>query len=259
MLDPNNNQAGLDMTIIRITLGLMLLGGWSSGWSDEVRVAVATNFIGTLEQLISPFESNSGDTVVAMPGSTGKHFAQIVNGAPVDVFLAADQARPIRLEAGGYAIPSSRFTYAIGQLVLWSPQEDFIDPDGRRLSLGGFRHLAIANPKLAPYGRAAKETLEALQLWDDVQTALVRGENIGQAFQFVSTGNAELGFVAASQIPDPAGSARGSWWVVPGEFYSPIEQQAVLLTDSPAARAFVEFLKADEARAIIRRYGYTTP
>lgn len=193
-------------------------------------------------------------------GSTGKHSAQIQNGAPFDLFLAADVRHPELLERHGLAMPGSRFTYAIGHLVLWSPNTGYVDTSGDVLAQGGFRYLALANPELAPYGRAARETLESLGVWGQLDGRMVRGENVAQAFQFVASGNAELGLVALSQV-ERGGRATvpGSYWKVPPDLHRPIEQQAILLTDNDVARAFLEFLRNDEARAIIRQYGYTTP
>jgi len=224
--------------------------------ADEVRVAVAANFADTLKALAAAYEAETSHTVVAILGSTGKHYAQIRNGAPFDVFLAADAERPKRLEEERLAVPGSRFTYALGRLVLWSPRKGFVDSKGDVLRTGRFRRLAIANPKLAPYGVAARQTLEALGLWTTLEARLVRGEDIGQAFQFVASGNAELGFVARSQIQNAQGRIAGSCWDVPPALHKPIEQQAVLLKNTPAARAFLAFLRGPRARAIIERRGY---
>lgn len=226
----------------------------------EIQVAVASNFSQVVGILASRFETTTGHRVAVIPGSTGKHYAQIRNGAPFDLFLAADAIHPRRLEEGGLAIPGSRFTYAVGQLVLWSPREDFVDDQGEVLENGKFRHLGIANPGLAPYGLAAREALESLELWEGLQDRMVRGENIGQAFQFVASGNAELGFVALSQVMTPGHGLRtGSIWQVPQELYTPIEQQAVLVQDNAAAREFMDFLESAEARLIIRDHGYKSP
>jgi molybdate transport system substrate-binding protein len=192
-------------------------------------------------------------------GSTGKHYAQIKNGAPFDAFFAADVRRPELLEKEGVALPGSRFTYAIGKLVLWSPKTGYVDPDASILERGEFHHLAIANPKLAPYGKAAQEILQALGLWDRHSGRLVRGENIGQTFQFVDSGNAEFGFVAYSQVKHPNQPIKGSFWEVPQSLYTPIKQQAVLLKDKEAARVFLSFVRSDEALKIIHDYGYDTP
>jgi molybdate transport system substrate-binding protein len=192
-------------------------------------------------------------------GSTGKHYAQIRNGAPFDAFFAADRRRPELLEEEGVALPGTRFTYALGKIVLWSPERGVVDPEARVLERGEFRHLAIANPKLAPYGKAAEEVLQARGVWARLRGRLVRGENVGQAFQFVKSGNAELGFVAYSQLKRANQPIEGSLWNVPRALYTPIEQQAVLLKDSVAARGFLSFVRSDEALTIIGDYGYQTP
>jgi molybdate transport system substrate-binding protein len=229
-------------------------------FADDLRVAVASNFSGALEALSERFESASNHRLISVPGSSGKHYAQIRNGAPFDVLLSADTLRPELLESDGLAVPGSRFTYAIGVLVLWSPHRDLVDSRGAVLEQGGFRHLAIANPQLAPYGRAAREVLESRDLWDTLSGRLVRGENVSQAFQFVRTGNAELGFVGLSQLRSlGADSIPGSYWRVSQGLYQPIEQQAVLLEDTSASRAFARFLQSDDAKEIIRNLGYSTP
>ena len=225
----------------------------------DIRVAVASNFREAMLDIVARFEMKSGHKVTLIFGSTGKHYAQIRNGAPFDAFFAADRRRPELLENEGVAVLGSRFTYAVGQLVLWSPQAGYVDADGRVLGEKDFRHLAIANPQLAPYGRAAQEVLQAIGLWDALSGRVVRGENISQTFQFVISGNAELGFVAYSQVKHFAPSAEGSWWDVPQSLYEPVEQQALLLKDNEVARAFLAFVQSDEAREIIRGNGYTTP
>ena len=227
-----------------------------SGQQTEIglRVAVASNFSEAIKELADRFEAETGHKVVLIFGSTGKTYAQIVNGAPFDIFLAADIRRPELLENEGIA--RDRFTYAIGKLALWSPKAGYVDTNGEVLEEMNYRHLAIANPDLAPYGVAAQEVLQARGIWDKIGERLVRGENINQTFQFVISGNAELGFVAYSQVKQ---WIAGSWWEVPQALYSPIEQQAVLLRESEAARSFLDFIRSDEARETIRRYGYDTP
>ena len=237
-------------------LGLVTV---ASTEADEIRVAVASNFADTLREIAGRFEQQSGHRVTLVSGSTGMHYAQIRNGAPFDAFFAADMKRPRLLEEEGATLADSRFTYAVGKLVLWSPNADYVDPAGELLEQGDFRHLALANPKLAPYGRAAREVLEQRHQWQDLQGRMVRGENIGQTFQFVKSGNAELGFVAHSQVKRPGHPIEGSFWEVPQSLYTPIEQQAVLLKDNDAARAFLSFVKSDESLEIIRGFGYGTP
>ncbi len=227
--------------------------------ADEIRVAVASNFAGAARQLAGRFESRTGHEVKLSFGSTGKQYAQIRNGAPFHAWLAADSRRPALLEAGGLVQPGSRFTYALGRLVLWSPDPGLVDEEGDVLRKGGFRHLAVANPRLAPYGLAARQLLRKLGLWDELRDRMVRGENIGQAFQFVNSGNAELGLVAASQVLGEGRPPRGSLWIPSAHLYHPIEQQAVLLRDDAVARAFLRFVASDEGRAIIRANGYEVP
>lgn len=243
----------------RLLLILVIIAGAVPVGADEIRVAVASNFAGAAREIASRFEQETGHRVVVASGATGKHYAQITNGAPFDVFLAADAERPELLESSGIALPGSRFTYALGELVLWSPRSGYVDPDGQVLDTGDFRRLAIANPKIAPYGRAAREVLTAAGLWEDLQPRLVRGENIAQTFQFVGSGNAELGFVARSQLQRPGRAIHGSWWKVPQSLYAPIVQQAVVLADDAAARAFADYLRSAEARKIIRDSGYGLP
>ena len=225
----------------------------------EIRVAVASNFAAAARSIVERFEAATDHEVTLAFGSTGKHYAQIENGAPFDAFLAADIRRPELLEVEGLALPGSRFTYAVGKLLLWSHEPGYVDSEGEVLERGVFRHLAIANPKLAPYGKAAQEVLQARGLWEELGGRLVRGENIGQTFQFVSSGNAELGFVAYSQVKRPRQPIEGSYWEVPEALYAPIEQQAVLLRENQAARAFLSFVRGDEAVKIIRDFGYETP
>ena len=227
--------------------------------ADQVHIAVASNFRQAITATSSRFREQSGHQVVLTPGSTGKHYAQILNGAPFDAFFAADAERPRRLEAERRIVPGSRFTYAVGKLVLWSPEEGRVDPRGDVLRLGSFNHLAIANPELAPYGSAARQVLRSLGLWQALAPRLVRGENIGQTYQFVVTGNAELGFVARAQLVIPGVALRGSQWEPPQSLYDPIQQQAVLLRGTPAGRSFMTFMQGAEARDLIRAYGYDVP
>lgn len=237
---------------------LLLLAGTAR--AGQVTVAVAANFAEPMETLAPRFEAETGHEVTLVTGSTGKLYAQIVHGAPFDVLLAADMARPLRLAEEGLADPDSRFTYAVGGLTLWSADPEAIGQDClAALRQRDFRHLAIANPELAPYGEAAREVLTALGLWQAVQAELVRGENIGQTFQLVATGNAELGFVARAQVLSPRNQIAGSRWDVPGELHAPIRQDAILLhraIDPGAARAFLAFLRSPEAQAVIEGFGY---
>ena len=240
-----------------ITVALLLTAEHSI--AEEIRVAAASNFTDAITALAERFEADTGHEVILIFGSTGKHYAQIKHGAPYDVFFAADKKRPEILEQEGLALPGSRFTYAIGKIVLWSPVAGVVDPHGKVLEQGTFRYLAIANPKLAPYGRAAQQVLQTRRLWDILKGKMVRGENIGQTFQFVRSANAEMGFVAYSQVQQPGQSMQGSFWEVPQSLYSPIKQQAILLKENKAARDFMSFVKSDQSKEIISRYGYDTP
>jgi molybdate transport system substrate-binding protein len=248
----------LNIRHILIT-ALVLLLGTKQILADEIHVAVASNFTDAIKDIASVFEQETGHKVTLIFGSTGKHYAQIKNGAPFEAFFAADVKRPKLLEQESVALPGSRFTYAIGKVVLWSPQAGLIDADANVLEVGGFRHLAMANPKLAPYGKAAQQVMQAKGVWEALQGRLVRGENISQTFSFVNSGNAELGFVALSQIRKPGTDSKGSFWQPPQSLYDPIEQQAVLLKDNATAGAFLDFAKSEQARAIIQGYGYGTP
>lgn len=228
--------------------------------ADEVQVAVAANFTEPMKKIAAEFEKTSGHKVQLSSGATGKFYAQIKAGAPFEVLLAADDETPIKLEQEGAAVAGSHFTYAIGKLVLWSAKDGVVDDKGEVLKKGDFDHLALANPKLAPYGAAGMETLKALGVEAAVAPKLVQGENIAQTYQFVSTGNAVLGFVALSQVIGDNGKLKsGSAWVVPEKYYTPIRQDAVLLDkgkDKAAAQALLKYLKGDVARNVIRTYGY---
>mgnify|MGYP000954076734 CR=1 FL=1 len=227
--------------------------------AGEVAVAVAANFTAPMKIIAAEFERDTGHKALPSFGSTGKFYAQIRNGAPFDVLLAADDKTPARLDSEGATVAGSRFTYAIGRLVLWSPDEKTVDDKGEVLKQGSFANIALANPKLAPYGTAALETLTALKLADALQPKFVMGENIGQTHQFVASGNAPLGFVALSQVMKEGKLAGGSAWIVPPDLYAPIRQDAVILArgrDNPAATALVQYLRSDKARIVIRSFGY---
>ena len=227
--------------------------------ADEVQVAVAANFVAPMQKIAAEFEKDTGYKAQLAFGATGKFYAQIRNGAPFEILLAADDTTPEKLEKEGAGVAGSRFTYAIGTLVLWSAQPGYVDAQGAVLKTGDFKHLAIANPKVAPYGAAALQVMDQLGATAAVQPRLVQGENIAQAFQFVATGNAQLGFVALSQVMADGKLTGGSAWQVPASLHDPIRQDAVLLTpgkDSTAAAALLAYLRGDKARAIIRSYGY---
>lgn len=239
-----------------VLLGLLVA---APALADDVQVAVAANFTAPMKILAADFEKDTGHKAVLTFGATGRFYAQITNGAPFEVFLSADEQTPKKLEQEGGAVGGSRFTYATGKLALWSAQPGRVDAQGEVLKKGDFKKLAIAAPKLAPYGAAAMETISKLGLQAALAPKLVTGESIGQAFSFVSTGNAELGFVALSQVYEGGKLKSGSVWIVPDSLHSPIRQDAVLLTrgkDKPAARQLMAFLKTDKARAVIRSFGY---
>ncbi len=244
-----------------ITLSLSLLAPLPrSAMAEGALIAVAANFAETAEAIVPAFEAETGHDLTLVIGSTGKLYAQITKGAPFDVLLAADQARPQRLEAEGHAVPGTRRTYATGQLVLWSPDPDRIGPDGDKiLAQADFEHLAMANPDLAPYGLAAAQALDHMGLRDRLGDRIVMGQNIGQTFSMVATGNAELGLVAGSYAASARNTAPGSVWPVPAGYHDPIRQDAVLLTHgakNAAARAFLDYLHSDAARDVIARFGY---
>ena len=230
--------------------------------ADEVQVAVAANFTGPMQVIANLFERDTGHKVVAAYGATGKFYAQINNGAPFEVLLAADDETPKKLAGAGQAVSGSAFTYAIGKLVLWSADPKRVDARGEVLRKGDFRHLAIANPKTAPYGAAAVQTLTKLGVIEQARPRFVQGENIAQTQQFISTGAAELGFVAYSQVIRNGGIGSGSGWIVPASFHDPIRQDAVILArgkDKPAAAALLAYLKGEKVKAVIRSFGYDLP
>ncbi len=227
--------------------------------AGDVQVAVAANFAHPMERIAADFERETGHHAVVATGATGAFFAQIERGAPFEVLLAADRSTPERLERDGYAVPGTRRTYAIGTLVLWSAKPGYVDADGAVLHKAPFQHLAVANPKLAPYGVAAMETMAALGVAGALRPRLVEGESVAQAYQFVATGNAEVGFVALSQIVVPGGGPAGSYWVVPEALHAPIAQDAVVLrrgAGNPAASALERYLETPGARAVIQQWGY---
>ena len=238
---------------------LTSLLAFNTAWADEVQVAVAANFTAPIQAIAKDFEKDTGHKLIAAYGATGQFYAQIKNGAPFEVFLAADHSTPAKLEQENAIAPGSRFTYAIGTLALWSAKDGYVDAKGDVLKKNDYQHLAIANPKAAPYGLAATQVIDKLGLQDKVAGRIVEGQNITQAFQFVSTGNAELGFVALSQIYKDGKVTSGSAWIVPANLHDPIRQDAVILNkgkDNAAAKALVEYLKGPEAAAVIKSYGY---
>lgn len=244
--------------IKKITLVLLLSMAFSVN-ATELKVAVAANFAQTLKEISTVFEKDTGHKLAITQGSTGKLYAQISQGAPFEVFLSADDETPEKLITEGKAISGTRFTYAIGRLALWSPRPDLVDEGGQVLKTDKFRFLAIANARVAPYGRAAMQVMQKLGVLASIEPRVVQGESITQTFQFVSTGNAQLGFVALSQISENGKIKSGSAWIVPENLHEQLRQDAVLLNpgkDSPAASALLNFLKSDKAKKIIASHGY---
>ena len=243
-------------SVLAILIGC---SAFTSAQADEVQVAVAANFTAPIQAIASDFEKDTGHKLIAAYGATGQFYTQIKNGAPFEVFLAADDSTPEKLEKEGDIVPGSRFTYAVGTLALWSAKDGYIDGTDKTLIGNQYKHLSIANPKAAPYGLAATQVLAKLDLTDKVKNKIVEGQNITQAYQFVSTGNAELGFVALSQICKDGKVSSGSAWIVPEAMHDPIRQDAVILKkgeNNPAAKALAEYLKGPKATAIIKSYGY---
>lgn len=240
----------------RLLIALATLAVAAPASAADVQVAVAANFTAPARDIAAAFEKKSGDHVLLSFGSSGAFYAQIAHGAPFEVFLSADAERPQKAEAEGFGVAGSRFTYAVGQLVLYSTKAGLVDRGGAVLKHGGFDKLAIADPATAPYGAAAMQTMAALGVADALAPKLVRGSSITQAYQFVATGAADLGFVALSQVIAVPGGSR---WLVPAGLHAPIAQQAILLkpgAGDPGARAFLKFLRSPAAVTIIRRYGY---
>jgi molybdate transport system substrate-binding protein len=258
---PSNmfNEKFKVFTFLLIFIGL----NSTQAFADEVRVAVASNFYPAMKEIALQYELKKSKTsenhkIVLIPGSSGRHYAQIMNGAPFDLFFSADKVRPILLEKKGISENGSRFTYALGKLVLWSSLDGFVEKE-ERLYHKDLRFIAIANPKIAPYGVAAKEALISINLWEGMKSKLIRGENIAQTFQFVNSGNAKLGFVSYSQLMNPNYPVGGSFWMVPQSLYKPIEQQAVLLRESLLGKDFLSFMRTDQSLKIISKFGYDLP
>jgi molybdate transport system substrate-binding protein len=237
--------------VVFLTLGMA-----PPAWAAEVTAAVAANFTEPAKEIAAAFKEKTGYSVDLSFGASGNLYTQITQGAPFDIFLSADSTRPEKAEKDGWGVAGTRFTYAIGKIVLWSADAGLVDKDGAVLKQGKFAHLAIANPKTAPYGAAAIEAMQALGVYQNLEPKIVTGENITQTYQFVVSGNAELGFVALSQL---AGDTKGSRWLVPDNLYSPILQDAILLKvgeQNSFAKQFLDFLKSPDALKIIKRYGY---
>jgi molybdate transport system substrate-binding protein len=258
MQEPTPADYQARVCLLRIATLLLLSMAGLRAMAGEVSLGVAANFTDTTRELVKQFETETGHTVSASFGSTGKLYAQIRNGAPFDVFMAADARRPTLIEKAQAGVANTRFTYARGKLVLWSPTPDAFGDPTSYLAQQTFSRLSMANPKTAPYGLAAQQVLEHLGHWTALQAKLVRGDSIAQAFQFVVSRNAQAGFVALSQVISWE-DKKGSLWKVPQDYYQPIDQQAILLTraaHNEAALAWMDFLKSNTAIATIRGYGY---
>lgn len=240
-------------------IALLLLAISITSRADEVQIAVAANFTAPSKLIAESFERDTGHKAQLAFGATGKFYAQIKNGAPFEVLLSADDETPARLEKEGAAVVGTRFTYATGRLVLWSAKPGYVDDKGEVLRKGDFKHVSIANPKLAPYGLAAMEVVSALKLADAIQPKIVQAENIAQAHQFIVSGNAEIGFIALSQVSRDGRIPEGSAWLVPANLHQPIRQDAAILEKGrgkPAAEAWMKYLRGDKARAVIKSFGY---
>ncbi len=240
-----------------ITLALLLFG--QASWSATVLVAVAANFSKPMTEIVSQFEKATGHSAKLSFGSSGKFVSQLENGGPFEVLLSADEKGPEKLEQAGLTVPNTRFVYALGKLVLWSATPNFVDDEGKILMTSNFKHLALADPKVAPYGAAAIDVLKKLKLFEKLQPLFVQGENIAQTYQFISTANAELGFLALSQVIENGKIVGGSSWIIPDNLHAPIRQGAVLMkkgAENPAALALIDYLKSIPALAIIKKYGY---
>lgn len=249
----------MHQVVLRMLPALLAMLISASALAGEVQVAVAANFTAPMNRIAEKFQKETGHKVRLSFAATGKLYAQITNGAPFDILLAADDARPAKLEKEGGAVVGSRFTYATGRLVLWSAKPGMVDEKGDVLKAATFKHLAMASPKLAPYGAAAVETMNGLGVFRALEPKLVLGESIGQTYGFIKSGNADLGFVALSQVVENGKLKSGSVWIVPDKFHTPIRQDAVLLTrarNNKAAADLLAFLKTEKTKAVIRSYGY---
>lgn len=254
----------LPTTFFRPMLVLVLLLFGQTSWAATTLVAVASDFTKPMTEIAAAFERTTGHTAKLSFGSSGKAFAQIQSGAPFEVYLSASEKYPLELEKTGFAVIDSHFVYAIGKLVLWSAIPGYVDDQGKILTTGGFKHIALADPTHAPYGVVAEDVMKSLGVLDKLRPLFVQGENISQTFQFVNTGNAELGFVGLAQVIDVNSEkiGSGSGWIIPENLHSPFRQMAVLLktgAENPAAHALVDFLKSPTALAIIEKYGFGLP
>lgn len=247
----------MKLRLFAFSLSLLVVA--SAAPAGEVQVAVAANFAGPIGKIGEAFTAATGHSLKVSTGATGKFYTQIISGAPFEVLVAADDETPKKLVAEGHAVAGTNFTYALGRLVLWSAQPGFVDAQGAVLASDKVRHVAIANPKVAPYGAAAIEVIKARGLSDAMTPRLVTAESIAQAYQFVFTGNAEVGFVALSQVAVPGKPRVGSYWLVPQDLHGEIRQDAVLLKageKNPVAAAWLAYLKSEVAKQLIRDFGY---
>ena len=259
---PKIQESVLKPSFFQLALALILIGSGISGQTvlaAEVTVAVAANFAAPMKVIAQAFQRETGHQLRMSFGSTGQFYAQIKHGAPFAILLAADEHTPEKIEQDGWGVPGSRFTYAVGKLALWSRTPGLVDGDGAILKSGAVNKIAIANPKLAPYGAAAMEVIHTLGLFDALSSKMVEGSSIGQAFQFVASGNAAVGFVALSQVYENGQIKQGSAWIVPAGMYQPIKQDAILLKTglgNPAAEALMTYLQGNQARTVMRSFGY---
>jgi len=248
----------MERIILTWCLVLIACTAVTPAFAEQMLVAVAANFIPPFREIAIEFEKSTGHQLQVVGGSSGNFYSQIKNGAPFDVFFSADNERPKKLEEEGLGVKDTRFTYAIGRIVLWSANADLIKGE-ETLRSKNFKRLAMANPKTAPYGVAAMQALQKLELWDHLQPHIVMGESIGQTMGFIESGNAQVGFVALSQVMDPKIKSKGSHWSVPTDLHEPIQQDVILLVkgkENPAAKDLLKFIGGPQAKAIITRYGY---
>jgi molybdate transport system substrate-binding protein len=246
------------MTMMSVAVLTWVWLAGSAVYAEQVQVAVAANFVPPFKEIAAEFQKATGHSAQLSAGSSGKFYAQIRNGAPFEVFFSADDERPKLLEQEGLGVKGSRYTYAVGRLILWSPDPQLVKGE-ETLRADGYKHLAMANPKTAPYGAAAMQAMKNLKVWDRLQSKIVQGENLGQTSGFIESGNAEVGFLALSQVLDPALKGKGSRWDVPTSLHDPIAQDVLLLVkgeSNPAAKALLEFVRSPQGLQIIERYGY---
>jgi molybdate transport system substrate-binding protein len=254
----------LSSRLLRLIIAVWFILLAPTSWAATTLITVASDFTKPMTEIAAEFEKATGHTAKLSFGSSGKAFAQIQSGGPFEVYLSASEKYPLELEKSGHVVAGSRFVYAIGKLVLWSAKPGYVDDKGEILKTGNFKHIALADPTHAPYGVVAEEVMKSLGVLDKLRPMFVMGENISQTFQFVSTGNAQLGFVAFAQVIDinTGKIGKGSGWIIPDNLHGPFNQTAVLLkkgAENPAALALVDFLKSPTALAIIEKYGFGLP